>query len=111
MSGILYDRIHLFSESMWSINIFHLLLPSEDNLLIQSPIINASHLACGNHIKIKNKMQLLNKTKTNDIYQELVKRFSKAPVSLNTWMNLYPFLESHDWQNTYVLPYQTMREP
>ena len=35
MFGILCDRIHLFSESMWSINIFHLLLPSEDNLLIQ----------------------------------------------------------------------------
>ena len=35
MSGILCDRIHSFSESMWSINIFQLLLPSEDNVLIQ----------------------------------------------------------------------------
>ena len=56
-------------------------------------------------------MQLLNRTKKTDNYQELVNRFSKAPVSFNTWINLYLFLETHDWQNTYILPYQTMNEP
>ena len=115
-TGTILNLSTLNSKLNWNLNFLqHMRLKSIVSSMIQqisqSPIISASHLACGNHIKIKNKMQLLNKTKTKDIYQELVKRFSKAPVSLNTWINLHPFLETHDWQNTYVLPYQTMREP
>ena len=85
-TGTILNLGTLNSKLNWNLNFLQQMrlkniVSSMIQQIKQSPIINACHLACGNHIKIKNKMQLLNKTKTKDIYQELVKRFSKAPVS------------------------------
>ena len=41
----------------------------------------------------------------------MVSRISKPPTSLSTWINIYPFLETHAWHITFALPYKIVHEP
>ena len=49
--------------------------------------------------------------KTVEIYQVLVTRVSKPPTSTAIWVNLFPFLERHEWPVSYELSYKILREP
>ena len=40
----------------------------------------------------------------------MVSRISKPPTSLNTWINIYPFLETHAWHTTFALCYKIAHE-
>ena len=63
-----------------------------------------------NEVYIKvNKLKAIIKVKTVEIYQELVTRVSKPPTAI--WVNLFPFLEKHEWSVTFELPYKILREP
>ena len=75
------------------------------------PFTDTDRLPDEPSIRIRFKQQLLNKIKTKEIYQELVSRISKPPTSLNTWINIYPFLETHAWHITFALPYKIAHEP
>ena len=38
------------------------------------------------------------------MYDELIRRVAIPPTSINTWIELFPFLENHDWKYTFTLP-------
>lgn len=35
----------------------------------------------------------------------------KPPTAQETWMNIYPFLETIEWSEIYLLPYKITKEP
>ena len=61
-------------------------------------------------IKIQNKYVSLKKVKNNEIYRQLITTISKAPTSIETWIETYPFLETHDWKDSFCLPYKVLKE-
>ena len=75
------------------------------------PFTDTDRLSEEPYIRIKFKQQLLSKIKTREIYQELVSRISKPPTLVSTWINIYPFLETHAWHITFALPYKIVHEP
>ena len=46
----------------------------------------------------------------NNIYWEIVHSKSEPPTSLETWINLYPFLETVDWKPIFTLVYNVTVE-
>ena len=35
----------------------------------------------------------------------------KTPTAIDTWINIYPFLENYDWKDIYMIPFKYAREP
>ena len=77
-------------------------VPLIENLLTL-PITTGKKLPKQVHRKV-NKLKAIIKVKTVEIYQELVTRVSKSPTSTAIWVNLFPFLEKHEWSVTFELP-------
>ena len=51
------------------------------------------------------------KIKSKDLYHLLISRVCKMPTSIDTWINIYPFLEQQDWDLVFKLPYKIVTEP
>ncbi len=62
-------------------------------------------------IKIKNIKKPLHKVTSKDIYISQIFKVMQAPISINTWLNIFPFLEKLDWEVIYKLPFRVTREP
>ena len=52
----------------------------------------------------------LSKTNSKLIYESWLKKITKPPTSINTWITIYPFLEQFNWTDTFILPYKVLRE-
>ena len=48
---------------------------------------------------------------SKEIYQKIMSPKAKPPTSIETWVNLFPFLEIMDWTIVYKLPFKTVSEP
>ena len=35
----------------------------------------------------------------------------KPPTAVESWVNLYPFLEQFDWKEIYAIPFKKTKEP
>ena len=46
------------------------------------------------NIKVDSKLTPLSKTNSKLIYESLLKKIIKPPTSINTWIEIYPFLEN-----------------
>ena len=62
------------------------------------------------NIKVDSKWTPLSKTNSKLIYESLLKQIIKPPTSINTWIEIYPFLEKFNWTDTFILPYKVLRE-
>ena len=58
------------------------------------------------YIKVGHKLKHLSNLTTKDIYNTLIEPKAKPPTSIETWTNMYPFLERHDWKITFQIPFR-----
>ena len=63
------------------------------------------------NIRIGNVIKPISLIKTKEMYNNLIIEKIKPPTSIETWINLYPFLEQYDWKEIYKIPFKYMREP
>ncbi len=63
------------------------------------------------YVYIKNTKKLLTVVTSKDIYSSLVNNKCTQPRAIDTWANIFPFLENIDWQTLYTLPYKITKEP
>ena len=47
-----------------------------------------------------NVLVSLEKITSKKLYNELIRRTAKLPIAIESWTELYPFLENHDWKCT-----------
>ena len=59
---------------------------------------------------IDKKLLPIQKVNNNLVYNYLIRAKTKQPTSLNTWVELYPFLEKFNWRDVFTLPYKTTKE-
>ena len=57
-----------------------------------------------------DKLVPISNITSKKIYNELIRFRSKPPTSLKSWIELYPFLEKYNWNDTFVLPYKVIKE-
>ena len=57
-------------------------------------------------LNIGSKLVNIEKIRTKDVYTELINKKVKLLTALNVWINLFPFLENHEWQQTFVVPFR-----
>ena len=63
------------------------------------------------YIVINNKYKLINLTSSKEIYQKLIKNKTQEPTALKTWLNIFPFMETVDWNKIFSLTFKIIREP
>ena len=66
---------------------------------------------CMPHINQNNQLIPLIKLKNRQIYNKLITKKSNPPTSINTWINLFPFLESLEWKTIYISNHKITDEP
>ena len=59
---------------------------------------------------INKKLIPIEKVSSKLMYTHLIKENTKPPISLNLWVELYPFLENFNWSYVFRLPYKIMKE-
>ena len=62
-------------------------------------------------VTINKTLRPITDIKSQDIYWELVNNKCEPPTSLNTWVDLFPFLECIDWPKVYTLSNRITTEP
>lgn len=63
------------------------------------------------YIKIGNNLKHLSKVTTKELYNKIVGLTIKAPTALEKWIDMYPFLESYNWDSIFLIPFRIMTEP
>ena len=53
------------------------------------------------YIKIGSDLKLLKKISNKQIVRKLLSNITKPPTSLETWINMFPFLEIEDWNQIF----------
>ena len=116
-TGKTLDIATLNQKMNWNLNFFQYIriksfisVPWIEDLLIL-PIVTGKKLPNEVYIKVNSKLKAIVKVKTVEIYQELITRVSRPPTSTAIWVNLFPFLEKHEWSVSFELPYKILREP
>ena len=62
-------------------------------------------------LEVGNKMKLITKITSKELYLLLNREKIEPPTSINVWANIYPFFENLDWSKIYTLPYAITTEP
>ena len=90
-------------------------IPKQWKKLLKMEIksINKEEIAISDepYIKINNNMKPITKTTNKELYLKQISKYTKEATALETWINLYPFLEKQDWKVLYKLPYKITTEP
>ena len=60
-------------------------------------------------ILIRGKTINIQNLKSRDIYWVLIKRLERYPTSMDRWISEFPFLNDHDFQTFFKLPYKIVR--
>ena len=60
---------------------------------------------------INNIRKPITLIKSKELYNNLVIEKIKTPTAIETWINMYPFLEKYDWKAIYSIPFNYTREP
>ena len=63
------------------------------------------------YIVINNKYKSINLITSKEIYHKLIKSKTQEPTALKTWLNIFPFMETVDWNKIYRLTFKVIREP
>ena len=62
------------------------------------------------HIRIGLKFIPIQKIKNKQIVNKLLSSITKPPTSVETWINMYPFLEMEDWKQIFLRTFQITKE-
>ena len=62
-------------------------------------------------IKIRGKNKFISKVTSKQIYGKFIEDRTEAPTAINTWVNIYPFLETINWNHIFTLSFETTKEP
>ena len=63
------------------------------------------------NLKLNMKSVSIFKVTSSKIYWEIINRIIKKPTALDTWLDLFPFLEDENWSLIYRLVYKITAEP
>ena len=62
------------------------------------------------YIKIGQKFIVIQKITNKQIINKLLKNIIKPATSIDTWINLFPFLETEDWNQIFLRTFKTTKE-
>lgn len=63
------------------------------------------------YILVKNKLKNIKERSSKAVYSTLLERKTSAPISIEKWIDLYPFMEGQEWNGIFQLPYKIAMEP
>ena len=63
------------------------------------------------HICVSQNLVPIIKLKNKQIYNKLIEKKTNSPTAINTWINIYPFLEKIHWKNIYNTNTKITKEP
>ena len=62
-------------------------------------------------IQINNTKKVISLITSKELYKTLILQKMKTPTAIESWINLYPFMENYDWKEIYMIPFKYVREP
>ena len=62
------------------------------------------------YLKIGSELKPLSKTSNKQIVNKLLSNIIKPPTSIETWINIFPFLETEDWDQIFSRTFKIIRE-
>ena len=62
-------------------------------------------------INIGNLKKSISKTTSKELYQSIILHITKIPTAIESWINIFPFMEKYDWKSIYTIPFKYVREP
>ena len=62
-------------------------------------------------LHIRNAKKSIAKITSKELYQNLIFKKIKTPTAIESWTNIYPFLERYDWKDIYTIPFKYVQEP
>ena len=71
---------------------------------------NIEHWSDDVILYINKKLIPTEKVSSKLVYTHLIKENTKPSLSLNVWVELYPFLENFNWSHVFRLPYKIMKK-
>ncbi len=61
---------------------------------------------------VNNINKHIYKITNKDIYRSIIKQKGQEPTSINTWYEMFPFMENNiNWEDIFLLPYTIVKEP
>ena len=70
----------------------------------EKPVILTDRLTDEIRVKCNNILLSLEKITAKKMYNEIIQELAKPPTAIEAWIEIYPFLETHDWKYTFNLP-------
>ena len=62
-------------------------------------------------ISLNHRITELKRITSKNVYSELIRHVVKALTAIETWLNLFPFLELIEWNSVFTLVYKITKEP
>ena len=63
------------------------------------------------YLKIGSELKpFISKTSNKQIVNKLLSSIIKPPTSIETWINIFPYLETEDWDPIFSRTFKTIRE-
>ena len=62
-------------------------------------------------ITINNITKDITIVNSKELYTHLILQKSKPPSAIETWVNIFPFLEQYNWKDIFNIPFKYVREP
>ena len=62
-------------------------------------------------IQIGNKIKNIEDVTSKEIYRVIINKKIQEPTSINTWIDMFPFLINLEWNKIFKLPFITTCEP
>jgi len=63
------------------------------------------------YIRIGRTLKTLSKITSKEIYNTKLEKKTKLPTAIETWVNIYPFLEKQDWNTIFKISFKVSIEP
>ena len=80
----------------------------KDKFSITDNTVRISHEP---YLKINTIQKPLSKITNKQIYLTLISKHIKPPTAIDTWINIFPFLELQDWTTIYRTSFEVTKEP
>ena len=73
--------------------------------------IDISKISPEPHLCINSVLKPISKIKNTQIYLRLINKLTKTQTSIETWVNIFPFLDTQDWNSIYKTIFTVTNEP
>ena len=60
---------------------------------------------------LNNRVTEITRITSRKVYSELIRDMVKEPTAIETWLDLFPFLEHIEWKSVFILIYKITKEP